>query len=93
MTFEIQRGSEDSANVEELGFVVSTTGLENNLLKFKLSFDSPLSISQGSSKDKMVATIVDGNFFSNSDDGLPVEPGTTIEQPLPKMYPGEEFEA
>ena len=39
----------------------------------------------------MVATIIDGTFFASEENGLPVEPGTTIEQLLPKMLPGEEL--
>ena len=38
----------------------------------------------------MIATIVDGTFFSSSENGLPIEPGTTIEQILPKMYESKE---
>ena len=70
-----------------------SAGLENSLLMFKLEFENPLFVSMGSSKDKMIATIVDGSFFSSSENGLPIEPGFKIEQLLPKMLPGEEFEA
>ena len=41
LKFEIQRGSEDSASSEDLGFYVLSAGLENNLLKFELAFDDP----------------------------------------------------
>ena len=41
LTFEIQRGDEDSADIEDLGFYVLSAGLENNLLKFELEFDDP----------------------------------------------------
>ena len=76
LTFEIQRGDEDSANIEDLGFYVLSAGLENNLLKFELEFDDPQQISIGTLKDVMITTIVDGSFFSSSDNGLPIEPGT-----------------
>ena len=76
LKFEIQRGDEDSADVEDLGFYVLSAGLENNLLKFELEFDDPQQISIGTLKDVMITTIVDGSFFSSSDNGLPIEPGT-----------------
>ena len=93
LKFEIQSGGEDSAKSEQLAFTVMSAGLENSLLMFKLDFENPLLVSMGSNKDKMIATIVDGSFFSSSENGLPIEPGFTIEQLLPKMLPGEEFEA
>ena len=37
----------------------------------------------------MITTIVDGSFFSSEENGVPIEPGTQIEQPLPKMLPGK----
>ena len=76
LTFELQRGDEDSADIEDLGFYVLSAGLENNLLKFELEFDDPQQISIGTLKDVMITTIVDGSFFSSSDNGLPIEPGT-----------------
>ena len=36
-----------------------------------------------------MTTIVDGSFFSSEENGLPIEPGTKIEQTLPKMLPGK----
>ena len=76
LKFELQRGDEDSADIENLGFYVLSAGLENNLLKFELEFDDPQQISIGTLKDVMITTIVDGSFFSSSDNGLPIEPGT-----------------
>lgn len=91
MTFEVVRGGEDSAPLDKLGFTVNAGNLKANGLSFKLVFEYPLMVSIGSQKDKMIATIVDGTFFASSDTGLPIPPGTTIEQLLPKMVPGEEF--
>ena len=76
LKFEVERGSEDSASSENLAFYVLSAGLENNLLKFELQFDNPQQVSIGSIKDVMITTIVDGSFFSSSDNGLPIEPGT-----------------
>ena len=76
LKFEIRRGDEDSSDIEDLGFYVLSAGLENSLLKFDLEFDNPQQISIGSLKDVMITTIVDGSFFSSSDNGLPIEPGT-----------------
>jgi hypothetical protein len=91
MTFEVVRGDEDSAPLEKLGFTVNAGNLKADGMAFKLIFDYPLMVSIGAKKDKMVATIVDGSFFASSDTGMPIPPGTTIEQLLPKMVPGEEF--
>ena len=89
LTFEIQRGAEDSADSKDLGFTVASAGLENNLLKFELLFDDPLQVSIGLQNDVLMTTIVDGSFFSSEANGLPIEAGTQIEQPLPKMLPGK----
>ena len=61
--FEIQRGSEDAADIEDLGFQIKAAGLENNLLKFQLEFDHPLQVSIGTIKDSLVTTIVDGSWL------------------------------
>ena len=37
----------------------------------------------------LLLTIVDGSFFSSEENGVPIEPGTQIDQPLPKMLPGK----
>lgn len=50
-----------------------------------MAFENPHAVSIGSSQDSLKITVVDGTFFSSSDNGLPVESGTTIEQILPKM--------
>ena len=89
LTFEIQRGAEDSADSKYLGFTIASAGLENNLLKFELIFDDPLQVSIGLQNDVLMTTIVDGSFFSSEANGLPIEAGTQIEQPLPKMLPGK----
>ena len=41
LEFKVQRGSEDSAKVQDLGFTVLSAGLEDNLLKFEIQFDDP----------------------------------------------------
>ena len=41
LSFEIKRGDEDSADVENLGFYVLSAGLEDSLLKFDIEFDNP----------------------------------------------------
>ena len=93
MTFEVVRGAEDSATLEDLTFKVGSDGIENSLMKFKIKFDNPLKVSIGSNKDKMIITIVDGSFFADEKSGKPIPPGTKMEQFLPRMLPGEEFAA
>ena len=65
LNFELQRGSEDSAEMENLGFTIQSAGLEGDLLKFTIVFDQPIQVSIGSTKDMMVTTIIDGSFFSS----------------------------
>ena len=60
LAFSIQRGAEDAAKPEDLGFTVKSAGLENSLLLFHLEFDDPLKVSTGSQKDLLIATIIDG---------------------------------
>ena len=79
LLFSVLRGSEDSASIKDLGFTVLSAGLENNLLKFEIEFDDPEQVSIGYNKDIIVTTIVDGSFFSSEQNGLPLEPGTTIQ--------------
>ena len=89
--FHIVRGGEDSAALEDLSFVVGSAGIEDSLLLFKLDFDNPQKVSIGSQPDMAIATIVDGSFFADESTGIPIPPGTTIENRLPRMLPGEEF--
>lgn len=91
MTFAVVRGDEDSASIEDLSFSVRVGGITDGMLSFKMKFDQPLKVSIGSEKDLMIATIVDGSFFASGETGMPIPPGTTIENVLPKMLPGEEF--
>ena len=65
LNFELQRGSEDSAEMKNLGFTIESSGLEGDLLKFVIVFDDPIQVSIGSTKDMMVTTIIDGSFFSS----------------------------
>ena len=64
MTFEIQRGAEDSADSEDLAFVVTSAEIENNMLNFKLEFENPSKVSTGTRKDIMIVTIMDDSFFT-----------------------------
>lgn len=91
LTFAVVRGDEDSASIEDLSFSVRVGGITDGMLSFKMKFDQPLKVSIGSEKDLMIATIVDGSFFASGETGMPIPPGTTIENILPKMLPGEEF--
>ena len=70
LNFELQRGSEDSAEIDNLGFTIQSAGLEGDLLKFLIIFDDPIQVSIGSKKDMMVTTIIDGSFFSSYSNGL-----------------------
>ena len=75
MKFEIVRGGDDSAALDDLTFKVDSTASESGTMNFKFTFDNPLMVSIGAQKDKMVATVIDGSFFA-SGDGMPVPEGT-----------------
>lgn len=89
--FHIERGGEDSASIEDLAFVVGSAGIEGSLLLFKLDFENPQKVSIGETPDKAIATIVDGSFFADEATGISIPTGTTIDNVLPKMLPGEQF--
>ena len=73
LEFKIQRGSEESASLEYLGFKVQTAGLENDVLEFDLIFDDPLQVSIGKTQDILVTTIIDVSFFSKQNDGVELD--------------------
>ena len=58
---------------------------------FQLRFDEPLAVSMGLRKDQMVLTVVNGEYFSGTENGLPIEPGTELGLPLPKQYANEDL--
>ena len=91
LTFEIERGAEDSADGEDLAFEVASEQISNDQLNFRLSFENPLKVSIGTRKDIMIITIVDDAFFKSQSgsSGITLKNGSTIRQLLPKMIQGD----
>ena len=81
LTFTVERGHEDSADIEYLTFDVSTTSIEDSIMNFKLAFKHPLKVSIGARKDVLKITVMDDSFFTSKDDehsGLSLEIGSTV---------------
>ena len=91
MTFTVDRGSDDSASIDLLGFEVASTGIKDSILSFKIVFDDPNSVSIGEVQDSVTATIVDESFFASKDSGLSITSGTQIVNLLPKMLANDEL--
>ena len=89
LLFEIVRGSENSAALSQLNFTVDSTSIEGSILNFKATFDSPLDVSIGDEKDKLVISVKDTTFFSNKITGIHIAEGSETSIILPKMIPNE----
>ena len=48
MTFELRRGDEDSAQNDDLTFDVLVDRIESEMIYFRVKFDKPTAVSQGS---------------------------------------------
>ena len=64
LEFKIKRGADDSADESDLTFNINSVGLEGGSLILKVKFNNPLLVSTGSRKDKMLAMIMNGKFFT-----------------------------
>ena len=93
ISFEIRRGDEYSAPASELAFDVLIDDSAADRLNFKLRFENPTSVSIGLSNDVMIGTILDESFFCSKDSPMTITKGTEIRTVLPRLLPGEEFEA
>ena len=86
IAFEIRRGDEDSAKPINLKFEVLVKDIEGDKLKFKLRFENPTMVSQGSYSDILVATILDESFFCSEDSAETIPMGTEIITVLPQLF-------
>ena len=84
LDFSIERGAEDSADPKDLDFEIMSANLDESFLVMKVQFKKPLLVSIGSKKDVMLAEVVNGQFFSTEEDGVPIPDGTTFNATLPK---------
>ena len=48
MTFELRRGDEDSAQNDDLSFDVIIDRIESEMIYFRVKFEKPTAVSQGS---------------------------------------------
>ena len=76
LQFEIERGADNSAPVQNMTFSVNSTEVSGSNLHFKAIFDNPLEISKGSAKDVLIITSKNAAFFANVETGATIETGT-----------------
>ena len=91
LSFELQRGSEDSADIEDLAFKVKSKEVRDDMLYFDFEFEKPEKVSTGERKDVMVVTIMDDSFFTSQSSGKSLTKGSQIVNVLPKMLPSVEY--
>lgn len=90
--FELRRGDEDSAPLSDLQFSVIVPLIEGDELKIKLEFENPGRVSIGSQQDVVIATITNGEFFSQADGAETLNSGTTSILVLPRQLIGDSTE-
>ena len=64
MAFELRRGDEDSAQLEDLYFTVNVPKIDGDELKIKFEFEHPEKVSIGSLPDVIIAEVINADFFS-----------------------------
>ena len=65
MKFEIIRGAENSASIDDLGFEAFVLDFEPQQVVLQFLFKNPLMVSIGSKPDSMRITIINPNLFSS----------------------------
>ena len=76
MKFEILRGADDSAPIEEFDFEVELIELSARAIKYIFTFANPISISIGSKPDVFRKTIIKENLFISKETGRTIKLGT-----------------
>ena len=89
MQFELIRGANDSALLEEIEFAIELSEFTARSMRLKFEFIDPLSISTGKTPDKFRATIVEPNLFISKQSGKTVKKDTEIEVEIPRQFPTE----
>ena len=84
MKFDLIRGANDSAQIEQFEFFVSIFELTPQELRIQFEFTNPLSISIGRSPDIMRTTIIDSDIFISEETGNTVAEGIVDESKLPR---------
>ena len=85
MKFELIRGAEDSAPIDEFGFTVAMLSLTEFELVLKFEFSFPLSMSIGKSPEIMRTTIINPNLFTSKATGMTLIGGVVSTNELPRM--------
>ena len=87
---EIIRGSDKtSAESNMLGFQASLTSFNLHGIDVKLTFEHPLSVSMGDSKDILQVTFPEPSLLISKETGLTVATGKTLRKEIPKQFPSE----
>ena len=76
IAFELRRGDDDSAVIEDLNFFVSVERRDSDEMAMKIDFENPGQVSIGTKPDAIVAEITDAYFFSKVDEPALIKQGT-----------------
>ena len=85
MKFELIRGAEDSAPIEEFDFTVAVLSLTELELVLDFEFKFPLSMSIGKSPEIMRTTVINPNLFTSKMTGMTLIGGFVSTNELPRM--------
>ena len=70
MKFELIRGAENSAPIEEFGFTVTVLSLTELEMTLQFEFNFPLSMSIGKRPEIMRTTVINPNLFASKATGI-----------------------
>ena len=84
MQFDLIRGANDLALIEDFKFAIELSEFTERSMSLKFEFSDPLSISTGKTPDRFRATIVEPNLFISKQSGKTVEKDTAIEVEIPR---------
>ena len=65
MEFTLIRGSENSADEEQLGFNITANGISSDTLDFTLHFSNPELVGIGNRPEFLEMKVVNTDFFSS----------------------------
>ena len=89
LDFSLERGSSDSAPVEDLAFTVELIEYSTKTLVLQLLFDKPLSVSIGSFADELKIKIIDPAIFVSQESGKTLDWNKVYRTPIPRLFTDE----
>ena len=85
MEFTLTRGSENSADEDQLRFNITANGVSSNTLDFTLYFAKPELVGIGDRPDFLEMKVINPDFFGSQKSGFTIPPGYTVSMKLPKL--------